>query len=173
MTHYTRGNAGLRPPRERYDLDPDQVQGIALHWPGSAARLRTPAQVFAALRSWQAYHMDGKGWSDIAYQVAIDQAGNSYVLRGHKHRSGANGDDDLNRRYGALLLVVAEGETPTAKLLETARSQIARHRHIYPASTEIVGHRDIRPEPTACPGPLLERLIKQGRFEPEATRVDA
>lgn len=166
MSHFTRARIGLRQPRARYKLDPDQVKGIALHWPGTGTRLRTVDQVCAALRSWQSYHMDGKGWSDIAYQVAVDQAGNSYVLRGHQHRSGANGNDTLNEEYGAILLVVAEGETPTPALLETTQRQIARHRHIYPHSTLIVGHKDIRPDPTACPGPLIERLIKQGHFEP-------
>lgn len=164
--HFTRGDIGLREPRARYDLDPEQVQGIALHWPGITSPLRTPRQVFDALRSWQAYHMDGRGWSDIAYQVAVDQRGDSYVLRGHRHRSGANGDDDVNRRYGAMLLIVAQGEQPTEAMIDTVRRQIARHRHLFPDSTEIVGHRDVRPEPTACPGDLVERLIKRGSFEP-------
>lgn len=169
MTHYSRGDWKARPARARYKLDPAGVRGIALHWPAMTTRLTTPAQVMAALRSWQSYHMDAKNWSDIAYQVAVDQDGNSYVLRGHAHRSGANGDADVNLEYGALLLVLAPGEKPTKDLIQATRDQIARHRQLYPSSHRIVGHNQIRPEATACPGPIVQALIKQGAFDPQET----
>lgn len=165
MTHYSRKDWHARSPRARYRLEPDALRGVALHWPATTTRYQSPAGVMAALRSWQTYHMDVRDWSDIAYQIAIDQAGNWYQLRGLRHRSGANGSDLVNRQYGAFLLVVAEGERPTAAMLERTRERIARFRHIFPNATRIVGHQDVRPEPTACPGPLVEALIKGGAFE--------
>lgn len=167
MNHFSRDDWEARPYEAHYPLDRDQVRGIALHWPAMTKPLRDVAAVKAALRSWQAYHMDTRGWSDIAYQVAIDQAGNTYRLRGLKFRSGANGDTVTNLEYGALLLVVAEGEKPSETLVKAVRSRVAAHRRLFPRSRLIVGHGQIRPEPTACPGPAIQRLIDAGHFDPK------
>lgn len=167
MTHYSRTDWGARPARAKYPLDPGDVVGIALHWPGITSRLTTPNAVHRSLQAWQRLHMDARGWSDIAYQVAIDQAGNTYRLRGLRFRSGANGDDDVNRRYGALLLVVAEGEKPTEELIRAVRGRVAAFQERFPHARRVVGHQDVRPEPTACPGPALMRLIEAGAFTPK------
>jgi hypothetical protein len=167
MTSYSREDWGARLPRARYPLDPAQVEGIALHWPAMVDELAKVDQVKAALRDWQRYHMDSRGWSDIAYQVAVDQAGNWYQLRGLRHRSGANGDDLVNQRFGALLLVLAEDEQPTPEMIRTTRARIARFQHIFPRGVRIVGHQDVRPEPTSCPGPAVMDLIHAGRFTPK------
>lgn len=164
MAHYNRKEWGGRPPEARYKLDPLKVVGVALHWPGILDPLTNVDQVCAALRSWQGYHMDVKGWSDIAYQVAVDQAGNTYGLRGLRYRSGANGDQTTNVMYGAFLLVVAIGEQPTGTMVKAVRSRVDQHRNLFPKSQRIVGHRDIRPEPTACPGELVDDMIDAGRF---------
>lgn len=171
MTHYSRDDWGARPYQAHYPLDKDQVEGIALHWPAIDDKLHTVDQCKAALRSFQRYHMDTNaiaegGASDIAYQVAIDQAGNTYRLRGLRYRSAANGDGDTNRRFGALLLLVAIGEKPTDRLVTAVRHRIAEHRRIFPDSRRIVGHGEIRPEPTACPGQLVQHMIDAHVFEP-------
>lgn len=147
-------------------LDPRQVVGIALHWPGMSKPLRTTTEVKAALRGWQNYHMDTNGWSDIAYQVAFDQAGHVYRLRGLRHRSAANGNTDLNLRYGAFLLILAPGEQPSEQMQKRVRKWVRKHRRRFPNSTRIVGHGTIRPGGTACPGPAVNAAINAGRFEP-------
>lgn len=140
-------------------LDPDKVEGLALHWPGDSVKRAGLEEVGKALRAWQAQHMDVNGWSDIAYQEAIDQDGNSYQLRGLRTQSGANGDQDVNERFGAILLVVAIGERPSEAMVETLRRRIKRHRRLFPNSTRLVPHSAIRPEPTQCPGDLVRSLI--------------
>lgn len=147
-------------------LDPAEVVGIALHWPAMTRPLDTVEEVCASLRAWQRYHMDGHGWSDIAYQEAIDQAGNVYGLRGLRNTSGANGSTSVNARYGALLLILAPGEQPSAAMIRAVRRRIRRHRELFPGSRAIVGHGDIRPEPTSCPGPAVAAHIKKGTFHP-------
>lgn len=172
MTRYTRSQIGLRAARGGPgDLDPREVLGIALHWPAMVKPLTTVDSVKGALRSWQSYHMDTHGWSDIAYQEAIDQAGNVYRLRGFGFKaagemSGANGDRTVNEEYGALLLVLAPGEHPTKHLLTSAQRRIAAFRLLYPKGVRIRGHNEIRPEPTSCPGPIVSDLIKAGAFNP-------
>lgn len=170
MTMYNRKAWGARAPRARYRLNPLEVDGVALHWPAITSPRVNVAQVKASLRAWQRYHMETHGWSDIAYQIAIDNRGNWYQLRGLRHRSGANGDTDVNLRYGAFLLVLAEGEKPSPELIATVRNRIERFRHIFPNGTQIVGHQDVRPDPTSCPGPQVMDLIHAGKFNPKGHR---
>lgn len=167
--YYRRSEIGLRPARSRgIPLKWLVVKGVALHWPAMGKdRLRTVDEVMRALRGWQDYHQKTQGWSDIGYQLAVDQEGNSYELRGHGIRSGANGNLNLNLRFGAILLVLAEGEWPTAAMLATVRWEIKQHRKRYRRSTWIGGHGDIRPGGTQCPGPAVEQLLADGAFTPE------
>ena len=147
-------------------LDPAQVIGLAFHWPAMSKPIRGTANVARALRGWQAYHMDGRGWSDIAYQVAVDQDGDEYELRGLRTQSGANGDTDVNERFGAVLLILAPGEKPSKAMVATVRRIVGRHREFFPKSRALVGHGEIRPGGTACPGPEVEAALKRGDFEP-------
>jgi hypothetical protein len=142
------------------------VEGLAFHWPGMDDPISGRRAVAAALRGWQDYHIDGRGWSDIAYQVAIDQDGDRWTLRGLNRQSGANGDADLNRRFGAVLLILAPGERPTPAMVAEVRRVVRDHRRRFPRSRRLVGHGDIRPGGTACPGPIVSRLIESGAFEP-------
>jgi hypothetical protein len=170
MTRYSRAEWGARPSKGGPgSLTSSRVEGIALHWPAMSKPLRGREAVAAALRGWQNYHMDGHGWSDIAYQVAVDQDGNRYELRGLATTSGANGDSDVNARFGAVLLILAPGEEPTDAMVTEVRNVVADHRRLFPNSRRIVGHGQIRPDGTACPGPAAQRLIDDGAFDPNQT----
>lgn len=168
MTRYSREDWRARPATGGPGpLNPADVVGIALHWPAMGGPLKNVEDVKAGLRAWQTYHMDTQGWSDIAYQEAVDQQGNVYALRGLRTQPGANGNEDLNERFGALLLVVGPGEEPSQALIKAVRRRIARHRDLFPKSRRIVGHGEIRPGGTACPGPKVQALIGQGIFNPD------
>ncbi len=41
-----------------------------------------PADVPGILRSIQAFHIDGRGWNDIAYNFAVDKFGGIWEARG-------------------------------------------------------------------------------------------
>jgi hypothetical protein len=167
MTYYSRSDWGARHANGGPGkLSPVKVEGIALHWPAMSRPLRDFASVAAALRGWQNYHMDDLGWSDIGYQEAIDQNGNVYELRGILTQSGANGNQDVNQRFGALLLILAPGEKPSPAMLGAVQGRIKTMRFRYPRAKRIVGHNEVRPEATACPGPITQDLIKAGAFEP-------
>lgn len=175
MTIISRAEWGARPAHGGPGpLDPSKVIGLAFHWPAMSKPIRGTANVAAALRGWQAYHMDGQGWSDIAYQAAVDQDGNEYELRGLRTTSGANGDSDVNSRYGAVLLILAPGEQPSPEMIGAVRRIVARHREFFPKSRALVGHGDIRPGGTACPGPAVQAALKARVFEPRSyTRGEA
>lgn len=167
MTTYSRAEWGARAPRPGPGLlEPGDVTGLVFHWPATSKPIRGFDAVAAALRGWQRYHMDGLGWSDIAYQVAMDQDGNRYVLRGLRRQSAANGGSDVNEDNGAVLLVLAPGEQPTPAMIREVRRVVIRHRALFPLSRKLLGHNDVRPEPTACPGPIVAEHLAQGTFEP-------
>lgn len=171
VTYLPRSAWGARPPDGGPgNLTPSRVEGAALHWPGMGSRrLFKAADVAEALRGWQDYHMDDRGWSDIAYQVAVDQAGRAWTLRGLRTQSGANGDNDVNERFGAILLILGSGEVPTPALIATTQGVIADFRRLYEDGTAIKPHSAVRPAGTDCPGDAVRALITAGRFEPGNT----
>lgn len=171
MTHFSRSAWGARAARRGPGpLLASRVEGLAFHWPAMSHPLKSVSDVKAALRGWQDFHMDDKRWSDIAYQRAIDQAGNVYDLRGLRTQSGANGDEDVNQRFGAVLLILAPGETPSAAMLKAIRGTVTEFRKLFPKAKHLVTHNDIRPEPTACPGPIASTMLHTGKFEPNVVR---
>lgn len=147
-------------------LEGSEVDGTALHWPAMTAPIIKQTSVASALRNWQRQHMDDEGWSDIAYQVAVDQAGRKWLLRGLTVRSAANGNDDVNDRFGAILLVLAIGEQPTLAMRQSVRDVVQDFRTLYPDGTRIVPHSLIRPKPTDCPGDIVRAGIARGDFAP-------
>lgn len=172
MTNYRRKAWGAVAPTNNptIKLRPSEVVGIALHWPGMGKPLDNVHDVMHELRGYQRFHMRDRRWSDIAYQAAVDQAGNVYELRGLKVRSAANGTTQLNRRYGAVLLLIAMDEEPTPAMVAGVRRVIARHRRIFPRSKAIVGHGEIRPGGTQCPGPAVRVMLDRGDFNPPPAR---
>lgn len=169
MTVYSRADWGARTARPGPGpLSARDVVGFVFHWPAMSKPVRGFKAVAAALRSWQDYHMDDHGWSDIAYQVAVDQEGNRYILRGLDTQSAANGDEDLNDELGAILLILAPGEEPSDAMIREVRRVVADHRRLFPNSDVLMGHNEVRPEGTACPGPIVQRHLERGTFEPAA-----
>lgn len=168
MTTYSRADWDARPARPGPGpLAARDVIGLAFHWPAMKSPVRGRAAVAAALRGWQDYHMDDRGWSDIAYQVAADQDGNRWLLRGLDTQSAANGDTDVNDDFGAVLLILAPGEEPSPKMIRQVRSIVVDHRQLFPRSDVLVGHNEIRAEGTQCPGPIVQRHLEAGTFEPQ------
>jgi hypothetical protein len=162
---------GARPPEGRRFLVREDVDGTGIHWPGMAKKIDVTGETgfrraCSALRGWQAYHMDGRGWSDIAYQAAVDNVGRKYTLRGLTVQSAANGNQDVNQRYGAILLILAPGETISPAMASTVREVISEFRLRFPQGTAIKPHSAIRPDGTDCPGPAGRMAIATGRFTP-------
>lgn len=153
------------------------VEGLAVHYNGpavpTAAHHGVEEAVAAYLRGVRRYHVDVHGWSDIAYQYAVDAAGRRWQLRGWIRESGANGNQDVNLRFGAVLAVVGQGQHVSDHMVEGLRDAVAHFRRHYPHAGRIVGHQDVRPDPTACPGKQLEHLVRTGGLEPERAPAPA
>jgi hypothetical protein len=146
-------------------MDPDEVIGLVIHWPGMRARTapRSRAKVAQLLEGWRRYHVETKGWADIAYPAAIDQAGRTWLLRGPRYRSAANGDQRLNRLWTAVVLVLGADEIPTDEMIDAVRSWRTNVvLDAFPGADRVVGHLDVHK--TTCPGPHAYRLVRSGAF---------
>ena len=105
----------------------------------------------AIVRSIQAFHMDTRGWNDIAYNGVVCPHGDVFEGRGPGLRSGANGDSNVNGTHYALCYLGGEGDPFTD---EGKRGFEDGYRWLFGtddlAAYEWVGHRDLTA--TACPG---------------------
>ena len=139
-----------------------QIEGVALHYPGSPGTIgrESEAQTAKRLEGYRRQHVNVNGWKDIAYNVAVDQHGNIWTLRGVSKQSGANGTTAGNRAYGAILLLVGNDEQPSPAMVAAvqyaARLWDVRYK----------GVKYMRPHgyfvQTACPGAAVRRLLNDG-----------
>ena len=168
MTTFLARSAALKAPptKELTPMASSEVLGFALHWPGTTSPIgpATASSIGRRLEAYRRMHTDTTsvkhGWSDIGYQMAIDQAGRVWALRGIRYRSAANGDATTNRRYGAVLLMVGPGEEPTKAMVQAIRDfRVQQWLKMYPTARTIVGHQSIRPQGTECPGPKVMDLL--------------
>lgn len=170
MTYNDRASTGMGPRKGGSRFVASQVKGVAVHWNGppvgaGASRGERDA-VRSYLRGIQRFHQVDRGWSDVAYNFAVDNAGNVWELRGLDYRSAANGDTVPNQQYVAILCVIGQGQKPTPAMYDGLRTTVKRIRAKYPKATLIKTHNQVRPHPTECPGPDVSAAIRRGDLEP-------
>ena len=141
-----------------------------------------PGDVPGLLRSTQAYHMDGRGWSDIAYNFVVDKYGGLWEGRGggiDRPVIGAHAMGFNTGSVGVMVLGDYTSATPTAAALESVSRvigwKLALHgvdpsgaaHFVSGGSTSIpagqlvylprvVGHQDVGS--TSCPGSIQGHL---------------
>ena len=155
---------GLPNARAGRPLKLNELDGLTLHWPGASSKANygspTLAQTTERLRGYRAGHL-ARGWRDIGYNYAIDQAGRIFDLTGLTRGAHA-GTNRGNMRTVGVLLIVSGREQPTPEMLEAldslhtwilSKSPRARRRYV---------HKEWKA--TQCPGPYLSKLA--GTFTP-------
>jgi hypothetical protein len=157
-----------RPVSKLVPLTPSEVVGVAVHYTGSSRPLGQTARLALSVRRLEderAFHTGappaGRGWTDIAYNVAIDIEGRVFDARGIAYRSAANGDVTVNRRYGAVTWLMGVGDRPSPAIIDAFREWRERYWLArYPHATAVVGHRDLYS--TECPGDPAYALVRSG-----------
>lgn len=153
-------------PRGAGAATPFEPKGVAVHWEGSGWTFPWDhATCDDKVRGIQAYHMDGRGWSDIAYNFLACPHGYVFEGRGLNRRSAANGDTDVNTSWYAVQCMwgTKSGSAPEA-LLTAARDAIDYCRGAGGAGTLLRGHRDM--QQTDCPGDQLYAWVRAGAPRP-------
>lgn len=141
----------------------DQMTGVALHYPGAGRAIGVESEkaTAARLEGYRRQHVNGNGWRDIAYNVAVDQAGRLWTLRGVSRQSGANGTGAGNRAYGSILLLIGNTEAPSQAMIDAVLYAV----RLWDARYKGIKH--IRPHSyfvsTSCPGAPVRRLLNDGR----------
>lgn len=134
-------------------LQPHTVTRLTVHHSAVAARDTTQGP--GHLRDYQAFHVDGHGWPDIAYHVAVDRAGVAYQLRDWATVGDTGTAYDPTGHF--LLLLdgnFEEHDVSGPQLAAAARVLAWAAGHFGVGLDTVSGHRDHTPD-TACPGDAL------------------
>lgn len=159
------------PIRPLTPLDPAQVRGLAVHWPGSTGawgQTPTLAETIKRLETQRRQHTTpsladpSKPWSDFGYCLAADLAGRLFEGRGLGYRPASNGSSVTNAAYPSITVLMGPRDKVTPAAVDAVRYARELLLERYPHATQIVGHRDLHP--TECPGPELYELLQSGAF---------
>lgn len=141
---------GARPPSTA--MVPHTIRQLTVHH--SAAAATDTTQGPAHLRGYQAFHMDDRGWADVAYHVGVDRAGVVYRLRDWGVVGDTGTDYDPTGHFLLLLDGNFDAHDVTEEQLEAAARVLAwASQHFDVALDTVSGHRDHAS--TACPGDAL------------------
>lgn len=113
------------------------------------------------VRGAQNYHMDEKGWADIAYNWLVCKHGYVFVGRGWGVRSAAQGTDDGNDQFHAVCFLGndTDNRSDVTKHGRYALLQLlARNIERVPTADEIRPHNYFHDTP--CPGHELESFAR-------------
>jgi hypothetical protein len=151
-------------PNGRADrpLTASKVVAFTIHYPGDGDltyRDLTEKEVAARLRAYRLSHL-GRGWADIGYNYAIDQAGRVWFLTGDT--IGAHSNDAGNPTSIGVLFVVGNTEKPTPAAIAAFRALRAAKLAKYPKATKVQGHQQVPGNQTSCPGAPIMALIRAG-----------
>ena len=172
-----RGEWGARAPSSTIGTAPALKLAVVHH--SATGNDYTPADVPAILRSIQAFHMDGNGWSDIGYNFIVDKFGGIWEGRDGslvRNSIGAHAEGFNTGSVGVMALGDYSAGTPGATQVTNIADVIAWKfanagidpstrvdftsggSSTIPAGTvvnlpRVVGHRDVGS--TDCPGSNL------------------
>lgn len=156
----TRAEWGARPARGAIgNINPE---GITVHYNGPAfgGFPWDHGRCAQMVRGTQAFHLDGRGWADIAYTACVCPHGFVFEGRGTRQRTAAQGTNAGNARSLALMFLIGEGEPLTDEARAVAvwwANEIARLPLRW-------AHRDWHS--TACPGTPLTAWTRSGFIPP-------
>jgi len=153
-----------RAAKRAYALPVYPVSTIFVHHGATMAPLNLedadgdgiPDNEEAIWRSYQRYHMDTRGWSDMAYNFGVGQSGTILAGRGWKKQGGATGSPEDRKSLSICAIGNFEKQQPTDEMIDAIVGWIKKgikNGHITP-NPIIKGHKD-KPYGTSCPGQNL------------------
>ena len=167
-TIITRQEWGARLPKRTTPIN--QYEYLTIHhaagWPASNLQ-----EGKTAVKEIQDFHMDGRGWDDIAYHFLVDDAGNIYQGRSETLR-GAHTLNWNNYNIGLCVLgcfdppyEASAGIPCHQHLTQEAKNSIVHlfswliDAYGYPNADLLKGHRDYYDfAHTSCPGQNIHQL---------------
>lgn len=133
--------------------------GVVIHHNGPPAKcVGQPHR--RCVSFWDAvkrYHVETKGWSDVAYSFGICSHGMRFTGRGWDKNQFANGsdvvgpDDGRDSEWYTVLVFLGGDETPTEEMVEATKALIAEGRASGRCGRRVLPHNAFKVK--ACPGP--------------------
>lgn len=141
--------------------------GVTFHWEGPSMGRFPHSACADKVRAIQRFHVEGRGWADIAYNAVVCPHGYVFEGRGPGVKSAANGDEATNDDWYAVCYLGGVGDGFTDAGKQGFRDAVAWLREKGNAGPRINGHRDHKA--TACPGPDIYKWLQSGDAEPNST----
>lgn len=167
MKLVTRNEWGARPPKG--DLTRlATARGVKIHYVGSRVNPSGSStcgqHCLDMVRGIQAHHMDGNGWTTIAYNLLVCEHGTVFEGRGAGWMSAANGPGLNSAHYAVCALLGDKGLTEPSDAMLNGLVDAIRYLRNHGAGLEVKGHRD--GYSTSCPGDVLYAWVKRGAPRP-------
>jgi hypothetical protein len=178
MRLVTRAQWGARAPRQRQALAKSQQAGTAVHYSAADADEQADhGNCDNRVRGIQNFHMDGRGWSDIAYSYLACKHGYVFEGRGRGIRTAAQGTNWGNDGYHAVCFLGDDtaGRDDVTDIGRAAIKDAVTHCNAWAGVSGVRPHSSFHS--TACPGDDLRGWITRGmptssQEEPDMTTDD-
>ena len=144
-----------------------EISRLTVHH--TARKLNSPSDAPSAIRGHQRFHIEDRGWPDLAYHYMVSTDGNAFEGRPEQFRGDTGTAYDPSGHFLVCLEGDFDQQDPTEAQLDTVARLLAYGARKYGvASSTLGGHRDYAG--TSCPGDATYALIANGSL---ANRVDA
>jgi hypothetical protein len=150
---------GARKPKDRTYQDPRSVREVFLHYSESPSASTFEAQR-KAMQGLQDFHMDGRGWSDIAYNYLVFNGRRPRAFYGRGARVVPAAQANHNTNTIAVCVVMRADD----KLTWQTKLQLRRliwhlRRKVIKRNAPVKPHSAVTQ--TSCPGDQLRAFIKK------------
>lgn len=165
-------------------LDRNKVFFVAIHYPADSGlkppkdgRALTQAQVAQRLRAYRRYHTTpkpfGRGWADIGYCFAADQAGRIWDAAGKRvaAHSASAAFKDANQKGIGILLIIGNNEAPSDAMIGALNEFIGDLKFGFPGIRTLWPHRGVPGAETQCPGNITAALISRRTINLSGRRI--
>ncbi|GAA4917401.1 N-acetylmuramoyl-L-alanine amidase [Streptomonospora salina] len=139
---------GARAPRSRDYVPWDARTEFVVHHSAGP-----PSQT---VRSIQDFHLDGRGWSDVGYNLLVDDDGNAYEGRGWL----VVGAHAVGHNTSGIGVCYIGQDNPAPEAKATIRALYDEACATAGRTLEPKGHRDVNE--TSCPGDHLHTWVHDG-----------
>jgi hypothetical protein len=163
MRLVTRAQWGARPAQNRTPLVHSVQRGTAVHYSAADADEQADhARCEGRVRGIQAFHLDGRGWSDIAYSYLACKHGFVFEGRGRGVRTAAQGTNAGNDAYHAVCFLGDDtaGRDDVTDAGREAIEAAVRWCNAWAGVSQVRPHSSFKA--TGCPGDDLRAWIARG-----------